>query len=745
MRSSCWTLTLGAFLAPVVTLLSALPAAGQQTHASTQHLRFVHHDVSPRLRDMPPIPQRDERRVIPRRLIYRSNPSSQADPVVQSSAVGPLVQSSAVGPLVSTTSGLNFDGVGQGAYGFTVHAAPPDTNGSVGATQFVQWVNLSFAVFDKSTGGLLYGPAAGNTLWQGFGIAACANNNDGDPIAQYDKAANRWVMTQLSFTGGPPFYLCIAVSQTSDATGAYNRYALQWANDTLPDYPKVSVWSDAYYTSFNMFFGGFLFLGAEACALDRNMMLAGGTPNTNSSQCFIDSSQASWLPSDLDGSTPPPSGEPAFYLDLGSNSLNLFTFHVDFTNSSNTTFTGPINIPVAAFNDACGGGTCIPQAGTSQQLDSIGERLMWRLAYRNFGDHEALVANHSVATGAGNVGVRWYELRSPNGTPTVFQQGTYAPDSNYRWMGSVAMDNTGDIAAGYSVSSSAMNPAIRYAGRVPSDPLNALQTETSIIEGLGSQLPNLSRWGDYSGMSVDPVDDCTFWYTNEYLQTSGTFNWSTRIATFKFPSCGGPPAPDFSIAATPSSVTVDPGTNAAYTVTLAPSNGYNGTVNLTVSELPPGASASFSPASLVPPGSSTLTVGTSPTTPAGSYRLIITGTDSTGAPGHSTTVTMVVNLKGGFTVSATPFAPNPVSRGGNTSDTVTATASGNFNGTVTFSASGLPPRSTASFNPTSIIGSGSAALTIQTSRKTASGNYIVTITGTSGSLSSSTTVPLTVQ
>jgi hypothetical protein len=736
MRTIYRPATLGAFLALVVTLLSALPAAGQQTHASTQHLRFVHHDVSPRLRDMPLIPPRAERRIIPRRLIFRGQPSGQADPVVQSSTISPLV---------STTSGLNFDGVGQGAYGFTVHAAPPDTNGSVGATQFVQWVNVSFAVFDKSTGGLLFGPAAGNTLWQGFGIAACATNNDGDPIAQYDKAANRWVMTQLSFKGGPPFYLCIAVSQTSDATGAYNRYALQWTNNTLPDYPKLGVWSDAYYTSFNMFLSGSFFLGAEACALDRNMMLAGGAPTANSSQCFIDSSQASWLPSDLDGATSPPSGEPAFYLDLGSNSLNLFRFHVDFTNSANTTFTGPINIPVAPFNDACGGGTCVPQAGTSQQLDSLGERLMWRLAYRNFGDHEALVANHSVATGTGNVGVRWYELRDPNGATSVFQQGTYAPDASFRWMGSLAMDNVGDLAVGYSVSSTAMSPAIRYAGRVPTDSLNSLQMETSIIEGAGSQLPSLNRWGDYSGMSVDPVDDCTFWYTNEYLQANGTFNWSTRIATFKFPSCGAAPVPDFSIAATPSSVTADPGTNALYTVNLAPSNGYKGTVNLTAGGLPSGAGAGFSPASLVPPGSSTLTVGTSPTTPAGSYTLIITGTDSTGAPAHSTTATLVVNLNGGFTLSATGFAPNPVSRGGQTSATVTAIASGNFNGAVTFSASGLPPHSAATFSPTSVVGSGSATLTIQTSRKPASGNYVITITGASGSLSSSTTVPLTVQ
>jgi hypothetical protein len=343
------------------------------------------------------------------------------------------------------------------------------------------------------------------------------------------------------------------------------------------------------------------------------------------------------------------------------------------------------------------------------------------------------------------VGVRWYELRAPNGAASVFQQGTYAPDSSFRWMGSLAMDSVGDLAVGYSVSSSAMSPAIRYAGRAPTDALNTLQTENSIIEGAGSQLPSLNRWGDYSGMSVDPVDDCTFWYTNEYLKANGTFNWSTRIATFKFPSCGAAPVPDFSIAATPSSVAADPGTNATYTVNLAPSNGYAGTVNLTASGLPSGASAGFSPASLVPPGSSTLTVGTSPTTPAGSYTLIITGTDSTGAPAHSTTATLVVNLNGSFTLSASPFVPNPVLRRGQTSDTVTATASGNFNGTVTFSTSGLPPRSSATFSPTSVVGSGSATLTIQTARKTPSGNYIITITGTSGGLSSSTTVPLTVQ
>ena len=512
--------------------LAALPAAAQQGNSRAAVVRLIHHGESRPLRDIPPLPARAERRIIPLRRPSPVAPTALADPVVQLSA----------GTFVSTTAGTTFDGLGQGAYGFTVRAAPPDPNGAVGATQYVQWVNLSFAIFDKATGVLLYGPAAGNTPWQGSGLTACANNNDGDPIIEYDKAANRWVFTQISFTGGPPYYQCIAISQTSDATGPYYLYALQWVNNTLPDYPKLGVWPDAYYMSFNLFSGGIFFIGAQACALDRSLMLQNLDATV---QCFtLAFSAASLLPSDLDGVTPPPAGSPDFFLTLGSNSLSLYRFHVDFANSNNTTLTGPISIPVASFNKACGGGTCIPQSGTSQQLDSIGDRLMYRLAYRNFGDHESLVVNHSVNPGrkksnntTGVSAVRWYEIRNPNGTPVVYQQGTYAPDASSRWMGSIAMDKVGDIAVGYSVSSPNIHPAIRFTGRVPSDPLGSLEGEGRIFEGTGSQTQNLNRWGDYTSMSIDPVDDCTFWYTNEYLLTNGTFNWSTRIASFKFPGC----------------------------------------------------------------------------------------------------------------------------------------------------------------------------------------------------------------
>jgi PKD repeat protein len=539
--------------------LMASPAIAQRE--GVEIVRTLRGQLSRPLREVPPEPpQGGPLIVIPNRGIQPELPEPNvADGALQTST----------GPAAATTAGSNFDGVGQGFVGpngsFSVNAAPPDTNGAVGATQYVQWVNLSFAVFDKANGAVLYGPAAGKTLWAGMplpggspGSHPCAKNNDGDPIAQYDKAANRWVMSQLSFTNGPPYYLCIAVSHDSDATGAYTRYALEF-DSLFPDYPKMAVWSDGYYVSFNMFAPPvFFFSGAQVWALDRTAMLTGADANAVGFQ--LSSSYGGLLPSDLDGSTAPPAGSPNYFLNFGSSKLNIWKFKSDFSVDPPTaTLTGPTAIPVAAFSSLCSS-SCVPQPGTSQKLDGLGDRLMYRLGYRNLGDHESLVVNHSVVAGSGS-GIRWYEIRNPNGTPTVFQQGTFAPDSTYRWMGSIAMDKSGDIAVGYSVSSTAINPSIRYTGRVPSDGLGTLQTETSIIAGGGSQLTNLNRWGDYSAMSIDPIDDCTFWYTSEYLKASGTFNWSTRIANFKFPSCGGstntPPTASFTYSCTNLSCSFD--------------------------------------------------------------------------------------------------------------------------------------------------------------------------------------------
>jgi hypothetical protein len=329
----------------------------------------------------------------------------------------------------------------------------------------------------------------------------------------------------------------VAVSQTADPTGAYFRYSFSYGTATFTDYPKMGVWPDAYYETFNMFNGN-SFNGSLLCAYDRASMLTGAAATQ---QCFqLAKTFGGVLPSDLDGATAPPAGAPNYLVNFGTNSLNLWKFHVDWANTANTSLTGPTILAVAAFTPACGGGACVIQP-VHEQLDTLADRVMHRLAYRNLGDHESLVVNHAVKVGTlmknPYSGVRWYEIRSPGATPLIYQQSTFSPDSSFRWMGSIAMDADGDIALGYSVSSATVAPAIRYTGRLSGDVLNTMQAETTIVDGGGSQTTGLDRWGDYSAMTIDPIDDCTFWYTNEYLKTDGTFNWSTRIGSLKFAGC----------------------------------------------------------------------------------------------------------------------------------------------------------------------------------------------------------------
>ena len=513
----------GSALSLIVCCIFSVSLHAQAPHGPVVR-RDVHHDVSLPLLDMirsAPAAKREPHEAEPRRNLplpqgLRALPE---DPVRQESVTGRSPQ-----------VGLQFEGVGNEQYGYYVMWAPPDTNGAVGESQYVQWVNSAFAIFDKQTGALLAGPTDGNVLWSSFG-GGCQNNNDGDPIVVYDKLASRWVMSQFSVSSAP-YLQCVAVSMTSDATGRWYRYAFQY--NYFDDYPKMGVWPDGYYETFNMFNGN-TFMGADVCAYNRAAMLNG---QAATQICFQQSAAVGGLlPSDVDGTLAPPAGSPNYMLTYGANSLELYKFHVDFNTPSNSTFTGPASIPVAAFSPLCmGGSSCVPQPGTTTRLDSLADRLMHRLAYRRFADHESLVVTHSVAAnGAG--GIRWYEIRSPNSNPVVAQQGTFAPDSNYRWMGSIAMDRVGDMAVGYSIASSAVHPSIAFAGRVPSDPAGVLQTETTVITGGGSQTPNLSRWGDYSSMTVDPTDDCTFWYTTEYLQANGAWNWHTRIANFKFSGC----------------------------------------------------------------------------------------------------------------------------------------------------------------------------------------------------------------
>jgi hypothetical protein len=723
-----------------VGLLLLAPSLALAQSQRAIEVRASHHDVSPPLRDMPPIPWRlGEFEAEPVKPIpSRRQPPGGPDQVVQGKRFAPVA-----GQAPAAT--LNRDGIGNGFTGpqgtFSVRYAPPDNNGAVGTTQFVETVNVALAVFNKATGAVQYGPVNINTLWSGF-AGACATNNDGDPTVVFDRIANRWVISQFSVSS-LPYTQCVAVSTTADATGSYYRYAFQYDNIGFNDYPKMGVWPDGYYITYNIFNNAQTFAGARICAFDRVKMLTG---QSATQQCFgTSTAYGGLLPADLDGSTLPPAGAPNYLVALGitSSQLAVWKFHVDWTNSANSTFSAAIPVTVSSYSEACGGGTCIPQAGTQTRLDSLADRLMLRAAYRRFSDHDSLVVSHSVTAGS-STGVRWYELRNLSGTPTVFQQSTFAPDATYRWMPSIAMDKQGNMALGYSASSSTLAPAIRYTGRLAGDALNTMtQGETTIVAGAGSQTGNLTRWGDYTSMSVDPVDDCTFWYTSQYIPANGSFNWRTRFAAFKYPSCGGPVVPDFSLSASPASATVTQGTDASYTVTVGQVNGYTGTVNLAVtSGLPNNATATFAPNPAAT--TSSLKVTTAGVTP-GTYTLTITGTDTTNsALTHSTTVQLVVQstAPAQISLSATP-STRTVSRNSSTSYTINVNRS-NFSGAVTLSVAGLPTKVTGSFNPNPTT-TASSVLTIQAAKNGPRGTYTLTITGTgNGVQNATTTVTLTV-
>ena len=693
-----------------------------------------HHDISPPLFAIPPAPRRTGQRIRDHELLPRPTNPNRKDAALQTQAPTALAP--------ATT--FNFDGVGNGFSGpqgtFTVNSAPPDTNGDVGPNHYVQIVNSDFAVFNKS-GTVLYGPVPINTLWSGFG-GGCQTNNDGDPVVVYDSISDRWVISQFSVST-KPYLQCVAVSQTADPTGAYYRYSFSYGNTDFPDYPKVGVWPDAYYITFNIFANGSTFSGARVCAYDRTKMLSG---QAATQQCFNTSNQfGGLLPADLDGAQQPPAGSPNYVVGLGSaaNQLAYWKFHVDWTTPGNSTFTGPSTLTTANFSEACSGGTCIPQSGTTRRLDSLADRLMFRLAYRNLGDHEALVVNHSVTAGS-STGVRWYELRPAGGNLSIFQQGTYAPDSNYRWMGSIAMDQSGNMGLGFSVSGSSIHPQIHYTGRLATSPAGQMdQGEASIIDGAGSQTGTLSRWGDYSMMAVDPSDDCTFWYTTEYIPSNGSFNWKTRIASFKFPGCGTA-TNDFSIAASPVSQSVVQGNAASYNVTTT-AGGTPQTVTFSVSGLPTGATGSFNPTSVTAGGNSTLTVTTAASTPTGTYTLTISGSYPGGTPTHSTSVQLLVTapVTNNFSISASPSSLT-IAQGSSASSTIsTALVSGSPE-TINLTVSGAPAGVTASLSPTSVATGGSATLTVTVSGSAATGSSTLTVTGTAPSATHSTNVTLTV-
>ena len=631
LRSRAW------FAVVLSTLVASCATGGapEDDHPRVEVIKADAQDVSPALSDLAKIPVPE---VLGQRAReaepWRSIPHPQIqtlgqprDPVVQD-VIG---QAQIPSPLVS------FEGMGSGLPGFTVQSAPPDTDGDIGPNHYVQIVNSGVTVFSR-IGTKLLGPINTNTLFNGF-PGACATTNDGDGVVRYDRIADRWMIAQFSVNGGNgPFFQCVAVSTTPDPTGSYNRY--QFTFEAFNDYPKVGLWPDGYYFTYNMFPNN-TFAGSRVCATDRARMIAG---QSATQQCFNTTSDiGGLLASDLDGPTQPPAGSPNFLLALDTNTtLAFFRMHVDFATPANSTFTGPSLITVSSFTPLCNGGTCVVQPGTTVRLDSLADRLMNRLVYRQFADHDALLVSHAVTAGTSG-GIRFYELRNMATTPTVFQQGTYAPDAAFRWMSSLTFDSAGNVGLGFTTSSSTINPSVRYTGRLASDALGTMgQGEAVLVAGTGSQTGGLTRWGDYSSMNIDPTDDCTFWYTQEYMAANGSFNWRTRIGTFKFGNCGQVNN-DFSITPNPTSQTVAAGASTTYAINTAVISGAAQTINLSVSGLPAGASGTFSPASVTAGGSSTLTVAVAAGTGASTTNFTITGTGASATHNASASLTITNN------------------------------------------------------------------------------------------------------
>jgi Abnormal spindle-like microcephaly-assoc'd, ASPM-SPD-2-Hydin len=550
----------------------------------------------------------------------------------------PALQKDPLGPL-NIIQGVDFAGIASNGY------APSDSNMAVGPKDIVEVVNVLFQVFNK-TGGTIAGPTNIQNLFSGL-AGDCSSSTYGDPVVLYDRAADRWLISMIG--SGSTVSECIAVSKTNDPTGAYYLYGYSFGSN-LNDYPKLGTWAtasnSAYLASYDIFINFSSYGGADLCGLDRTKMLAG---NSSAAQLckMTPSSEFSYLPSDMDGPTPPADGTPGVFInhDNGtSNQLYLRTLALNFA-SGTATLSAATKITVNSFTDACHS-SCVPELSGSA-LDALGDLQMYRFAVRHFADHDRAVLNNTVLN-SGTGAVRWYELYDPAGAVTLNQQGTFAPDSTWRWMASAAEDQNADIAIGYSASSSSIHPGNRVAGRVPTDPSGSLETEVSLIAGAGSQT-GLSRWGDYSAMQVDPTDDCTFWYVAQYEQASGSFNWHTNIGSFAFNGCGGGGSPDFSLSANPTSLSVAQGSSGTSTITITPIDGFTGSVNLSATGLPTGVTAGFSPNPATTTSTLTLTVGAGAAT--GTSTITITGVSGTLT--HTTTVSLTVTASGPV-VSLTP-------------------------------------------------------------------------------------------
>jgi Abnormal spindle-like microcephaly-assoc'd, ASPM-SPD-2-Hydin len=501
-----------------------------------------------------------------------------------------------------------------------------DANGAVGTKQFMEYVNVYYQAYDKVTFAPVWStPQPVTTPWVNNGITAC-NSITGDGMIIFDRLALRWVIAaHTSITNN--YSYCVAISNTDDLTSkslAWYTYVFPLnsvlgtnAEGTVyfPDWPKIGTWADAYYVAIDLNDMNLSYreVGILVCALDRTNMLVNGTANTPI--CFEQPTPVgtsvylahSLIPAEVEGTTPPPAGRDEFLTSIQnpviddktttSTTFNLWDFHVDWTNPSNSTFTQS-SLSEAAYRPGCyapgspANTVCVPESTTSvtgNTIDSVGDRFMPRMSYRNFGSYESFLVSHTVQVGTGTskqTGVRWYELRANgSGTPSIYQDGNVSPDQSlYRFMPSIAEDANGDAAVGYNVSSSSTHPGINASYFSLTNP--ASPTEITLYAGAGDE-ENTWHMGSYSSMTVDPENGCTFWYVNQYFPTNQTgtaHTWGSRIANFAVPGCGNagvsPGSLTFSaqalgVASAPQNITLTNGQSVTLSITSITFTGTN--------------------------------------------------------------------------------------------------------------------------------------------------------------------------
>jgi hypothetical protein len=597
------------------------------------------------------------------------NPHKQRLP----GAVEPEAPAAVLAPTISMPATIqNFAGLSDQSPctgGQCGQGHPPDPNGDVGPNHYVQAVNTAIGIFSKT--GTQLAATRFSAYWAGAGTGtSCDTNNNGDPIVLYDPLADRFMFMDLSWldinTG--PFYFCFAVAQTSDPLGNYWLYAIR-ADDSahpwLPDYPKGAVWPDGIYFSANMFQGDTSFKEVRLWAFNRTQLEA-GQPLQSVVVDLNTTAYDSLLPANLRGA-PPPAGTPNYVIseDQTLFAFDVFKFHVVY-GATGSSFTGPTRVSQASYTPPAL--SIVPQPNTTTKLDTLFDRVMMQNQYRTIGGAESLWTAHTVQTSSSsNTGIQWAQIDVTAGAvaTTPLQQQEYFPDSTlYRWMPSLAVDRAGDMAVGYSISNSSTFPGIRYAGRLTTDPAGQLaQGETTLIDGGGSQIVDCggpcTRWGDYTAMTIDPVDDCTFWYTNEYYAVSGG-NWNTRIGSFKFPSCSSGPTPTPSPSPTP-----------AAAPTFTPTRTASSTPTRTATATP----------TLTPSATWTSTPTTSPSPTASATPTRTLTATQTSTPAATLTPTLTVTQTATPTVTPTPTL----------STTRTSTPTSTSTQTPTMSSTPAPP------------------------------------------------------